>query len=218
MPVWFHSYIFYILIGFLSGSVMYSYSLPKLLKGIDVRDAAPDRNPGGANAVASAGKPIGLFCIFLDILKAFLPVYAAVTYAGVTGPHLIPVVMAPVLGHAFSPFLRFRGGKAVAAFYGALLGLWPVSHIALLPAVAMILFKFILVVDPDSLCVFISLFFACCAMFFVEPDVFVRAAFFLVQAVVLFKIAQNPNQGKASIKVGRHVLFTADFLLKLHRP
>ena len=217
MPGFLRSYVFYTLIGFLSGSVMYAYSLPKLLKGIDVRDAAPDRNPGGANAIISAGKPIGLLCIFLDILKAFLPVYAAVTYAGITGARLIPVVAAPVLGHAFSPLLRFRGGKAVAAFYGALLGLWPVSHIALLPAVAMVVFKFILVADPDSLCVFISLFFTCCAMFFVEPDVFVRTALFLIQAVVLYKIARNPNQGKVSIRVGRHVLFSAEFLTKFHR-
>jgi glycerol-3-phosphate acyltransferase PlsY len=214
----FNSYLFYTCIGFLSGSVMYAYSLPKLLKGVDVRDAAPDRNPGGANAILAAGKPIGLLCIFLDILKAFLPVYAAVAYARISGAQLIPVVVAPVLGHAFSPLLRFRGGKAVAAFYGVLLGLWPVSRIVLLPALFMAIFKFIVVVTPDSLCVFISLFFTLCAMFFVEPNFFLRAALFLIGAIVAYKVARNPNQGKITIKFGGHILLTADFLPKLPRP
>jgi glycerol-3-phosphate acyltransferase PlsY len=218
MSDFFHSYVFFTLIGFLSGSVMYSYSLPKLLKGIDIREKAPDRNPGGANAILAAGKPIGLLCIFLDVLKAFLPVYAAVTYAGITGAQLIPVAVAPVLGHAFSPFLHFRGGKAVASFYGVLLGLWPVSHILILPAVNMFLFKFIFVTTPDSVCVFVSLFFTCCAMFFVEPNIFVRTALFLIGAIVVYKIARNPNQGKITVKFGGHVLLTADFLPKFRRP
>ena len=218
MPAFFSSFVFFTLIGFLSGSIMYSYSLPRLLKGIDVRDAAPDRNPGGANAVAAVGKPVGLLCIALDVLKAFLPVYAAVTYAGIHGIALIPVAAAPVLGHAFSPFLRFRGGKAVAAFYGSLLALWPVSHIVLLPAIAMILFRFIIVVKPDSLCVFVSLFTCCCAMLFLEPDLSVRAAFFTAQVVVLYKTACNPNRSRASVSVGRHTFLAADFLPKFRRP
>ncbi len=218
MPVFFSSYLFYTLIGFVSGSIMYSYSLPRVLRGIDVRDAAPDRNPGGANAVASAGKAIGLLCIALDVLKAFLPVYAAVTYAGIRGTELIPVAAAPVLGHAFSPLLRFRGGKAVSAFYGVLLALWPVSHLVVFPAAAMVVFKFLVTVKPDSLCVFVSLFVSCFAVLFLEPDPVMRVVFFAVQAVVLYKTVRNPNHGQASISVGKHIFLTSDSLLKLRRP
>lgn len=218
MPFFSNACVFFTLIGFLSGSLMFSYGLPKLLKGVDVRDIAPDRNPGGANAIRAAGVGIGLLCIALDILKAFLPVYAAVACAGVRGMELVPVAAAPVFGHAFSPFLKFHGGKAVAAFYGVLLALWPLSHIVLLPAAAMILFKFLAVVKPDSLCVFISLFLSCCAMFFLEPDVTVRAAFFLAQAAVLYRTARNPNGGKASIRIGRHMFFASDLHPRLRRP
>ena len=218
MPVFFSSYLFYTLIGFVSGSIMYSYSLPRVLRGIDVRDAAPDRNPGGANAVASAGKAIGLLCIALDVLKAFLPVYAAVTYAGIRGAELIPVAAAPVLGHAFSPLLRFRGGTAVSAFYGVLLALWPVSHLVVFPAAAMVVFKFLVTVNPDSLCVFVSLFVSCFAVLFLEPDPVMRVVFFAVQAVVLYKTVRNPNHGQASISVGKHIFLTSDSLLKLRRP
>lgn len=218
MPVFFRSYLFYTLIGFVSGSIMYSYSLPRILRGIDVRDAAPDRNPGGANAVAAAGKAVGLLCIALDVLKAFLPVYAAVTYAGIRGAELIPVAAAPVLGHAFSPLLRFRGGKAVSAFYGVLLALWPVTHLVVFPAAAMVVFKFLIIVGPDSLCVFISLFVSCFAVLFLEPDPMMRIAFFAVQAVVLYKTVRNPNRDQVSIRVGKHTFLTADSFMKLRRP
>ncbi len=202
---------FFTAAGFVSGSVMYSYGLPKLLKGVDVRNAAPDRNPGGANAVRAAGVGIGLLCIALDVLKAFLPVYAAVTYAGIRGAELVPVAAAPVFGHAFSPFMKFHGGKAVAAFYGAMLALWPLSCVVLLPAAAMIVFKFLVPVKPDSLCVFVSLLVSCCALFFLVPDFFIRAAFLLAQAVVFYRTARSPNEGAASIRIGRRTFSSSDF-------
>lgn len=198
-----HTCIFFVLAGFLSGSVMYSYILPKLLCGVDVRDASPDRNPGGANAIRSAGVGLGLVCILLDILKAFIPVCIAVTYAGIRGFWLAPVVAAPVFGHAFSPFLKFRGGKSVSTFYGALLALWPVSRIVLLPAVAMVVFRFLITVHPDSLCVFVSLLTSCCALFFFEPDPFLRGAFLLTQAVVFYRTVRNPDEGRPEIRIGR---------------
>ncbi len=43
--------------------------------------------------------------------------------AGIDGWGLVPVALAPVLGHAFSPFLRFRGGKAIAVTFGVWSGL-----------------------------------------------------------------------------------------------
>lgn len=204
-------------IGFFSGSVMYSYIIPKMLKNIDVRKAAPDQNPGGMNAIHAAGLPIGLICIFCDIMKAFAPVYFAVTYAGLKEFALIPVVAAPVLGHAFSPFLNFRGGKAVSAIFGALLGLWPVSKIVLLLVISTVFFRFIAVARPDSLCVSISVLCACIASFFFEPLPSMRAAFILALAVVMIKIMKKPNEGRPSISLG-HVSFKIENRrLKFHR-
>lgn len=202
--------VFFVLAGFLSGSVMYSYILPKLIRGVDVRGASPDRNPGGANAVRASGVGLGLLCILLDILKAFVPVYLAVTYAGIRGFWLAPVAAAPVFGHAFSPFLKFRGGKSVAAFYGALLALWPVSRVVLLPAAAMIVFKFLIVLRPDSFCVSMSLLVSCCALFFLEPDSFSRAAFLLAQAVVFYRTVRCPDEGRPCARVGRRTFPAPD--------
>jgi glycerol-3-phosphate acyltransferase PlsY len=66
---------------------------------------------------------VGLLALSLDYLKGAVPVGLAHFNLGVSGWGLVTVALAPVLGHAFSPFLRFRGGKALAATFGIWTGL-----------------------------------------------------------------------------------------------
>ena len=111
--------------GFWVGSIPFSLIIGKLLAKTDIRTVG-DGNPGGTNALKAGGLKAGLPAILLDILKGFLPVCLAQKY-GLAGWSLLPVCLAPVLGHAFSPFLRFRGGKALGATGGvwvALISLW----------------------------------------------------------------------------------------------
>jgi glycerol-3-phosphate acyltransferase PlsY len=117
--------LFWTLIGFLLGSVPFSVLMGQWLAKKDIRTVA-DGNPGGANAVRAGGLKAGIPAIILDISKGFLPVFLAQKY-GLAGWYLIPVCLAPILGHAFSPFLRFHGGKALGTTAGvwlALIGLW----------------------------------------------------------------------------------------------
>jgi len=117
--------LFWSLVGFFLGSIPFSLLLGKLFAKKDIRTVG-DGNPGGTNALKAGGLKVGIPAILLDIAKGFLPVYLAQKY-GVTDWSLIPVALAPVLGHAFSPFLRFRGGKALGATGGAwvgIVGLW----------------------------------------------------------------------------------------------
>ena len=117
--------LFWTIAGFLAGSIPFSLILGKLLVRKDIR-AYGDGNPGGTNALKAGGAKIGIPAILLDIFKGFLPVYLAKEY-GVTGLYLIPVCLAPILGHAFSPFLNFKGGKALGTTGGVwvgLIGLW----------------------------------------------------------------------------------------------
>jgi len=121
------------LIGFFLGAIPFSLLLGKLFAGKDIR-AVGDGNPGGANALKAGGLKVGIPAILLDIAKGFVPIYLA-QRAGLAGWSLIPAALAPVLGHAFSPFLRFRGGKALAATGGvwaALIGLWAFPIYAML--------------------------------------------------------------------------------------
>ena len=73
-------YLFYLLFGYLSGSVLYSYLIPKHFCHVDVRTANEDQNPGAFNAFSAAGPRVGLFCVLCDIGKGFLPVFLAVYY------------------------------------------------------------------------------------------------------------------------------------------
>lgn len=108
-------YLFYLLFGYLSGSVLYSYLIPKHFCHVDVRTANEDQNPGAFNAFSAAGPRVGLFCVLCDIGKGFLPVFLAVHSSAVSmGSWLFALILlAPVAGHAW-PFLQpAKGGKAI---------------------------------------------------------------------------------------------------------
>ena len=109
------------LAAFFAGSIPFSLIVGKLITKVDIRTIA-DGNPGGMNALRAGGLKTGLPAIILDISKGFLPVFLAHRY-GATGWNLVPVGLAPILGHAFSPLLRFRGGKALAATGGVWMAL-----------------------------------------------------------------------------------------------
>ena len=91
-------YLFYLLFGYLSGSVLYSYLIPKHFCHVDVRTANEDQNPGAFNAFSAAGPRVGLFCVLCDIGKGFLPVFLAVHSSAVSmGSWLFALILlAPV--------------------------------------------------------------------------------------------------------------------------
>jgi len=106
------------LLGFLLGALPFSVWLGKLVLRTDIRRYG-DGNPGGTNVLRAGNTGLGLLVIFLDMLKGAAPVALAHYVFAVDGWPLVPVILAPPLGHAFSPFLRFRGGKALASIFGA---------------------------------------------------------------------------------------------------
>ncbi len=117
-----------VLLSFLCGSIPFSVWLGKIFLGLDVRHYG-DGNPGAMNAFRSGGKVFGLFSLILDISKAAAPVGIAYNILGIRGIPMFLIAIAPLLGHAFSPFLRFRGGKALAVSLGVWIGLtiWKAS-------------------------------------------------------------------------------------------
>ena len=108
-------------LGFFLGSIPFSYLLGRLIAHADIRSFG-DGNPGGINAWRAGGWRAGMPAMLLDFLKGAVPVGVARLMVGISGGGLVPVAIAPVAGHAFSPFLRLRGGKAVAATFGAWAG------------------------------------------------------------------------------------------------
>ena len=125
-----------VFIAFLSGSLPFSVWLGRLLLGVDVRQY-DDGNPGAANAFRTGNKLVGVLALALDISKAAAPVGLAYFNLGIRGADMALIALAPILGHAFSPFLRFRGGKALATALGVWIGLtiWKASLPAVVGAV-----------------------------------------------------------------------------------
>lgn len=107
-----------IFLQFVSGSIMYSYILAKFLK-VDLSNIR-DGNPGASNLWRAVGWKWGVLALLLDYLKGVLPISLFIAYGGVTDKYVIALsCLAGVLGHAFSPMLRFKGGKAVTVSFGA---------------------------------------------------------------------------------------------------
>lgn len=118
--------IFWFSIAFISGSIPYSLIISSLVINKDVRDVG-DGNPGATNAWIIGGWKIGMTSVIFDISKSVIPVSLAISkFSDPSNFHSICIAliaMAPVLGHAWSPFLRFRGGKALAPTWGSWIAL-----------------------------------------------------------------------------------------------
>jgi glycerol-3-phosphate acyltransferase PlsY len=113
---------FWFIISFLSGSIPYSVWIGKLATRRDIRDYG-DGNPGTTNVFRAGGKIWGVVALLLDCLKGAVPVGLAYWLYNVDGWPMTLIAVAPILGHAFSPFLGFRGGKALAVSLGIWTGL-----------------------------------------------------------------------------------------------
>lgn len=103
-------------IEFFCGSLMFSYWLG-LAVNKDLKTVG-DGNPGAFNLWHAAGYKIGIAGVFLDFIKGYFPLVIFISSGYAEGLKIIPIAIAPVLGHAFSPFLKFKGGKSIAVTFG----------------------------------------------------------------------------------------------------
>lgn len=144
------------LLAFLLGSIPFGLLMAKM-RGIDIR-AHGSGNIGATNVFRVIGKKEGVVCLLLDMLKGFIPVALAVNLIQITGrPVQVPLGMpeswtlllpessafqaqlahiatalCAVLGHNYSPWVGFKGGKGIATSAGVLLGLMPFAVLILL--------------------------------------------------------------------------------------
>ena len=152
--------------AFLIGSIPFGLLIAKS-KGVDIR-AHGSGNIGATNVLRIIGKGPGILCLFLDALKGFLPVVIALNLvrfgdhvpmgilhcpflAGFTDPfpaeqqskaQLIQVLtgLGAILGHNFSPWLGFKGGKGIATTAGVLFALLPFGALLLIAIWALVTF------------------------------------------------------------------------------
>lgn len=120
--------------AFLAGGVPFGYLVGRV-RGVDVRRAGSG-NIGAANVGRLLGKKFGYLVFLLDVLKGFMPTLLTGQWlasaaartgwsAQVVALLWLAAGLATVLGHNYSPFLGFKGGKGIATSFGAALGVFP---------------------------------------------------------------------------------------------
>ena len=144
------------LLAFLLGSIPFGLLLAKT-QGINIRQHGSG-NIGATNVFRVIGKKFGVACFLLDALKGFIPVVVALSLIQIGDKepvlalpflrafalhlpiywqfegqllHVITGLMA-ILGHNYSPWVGFKGGKGIATSAGVLLGLFPFFGVMLL--------------------------------------------------------------------------------------
>jgi glycerol-3-phosphate acyltransferase PlsY len=121
-------------IGYVAGACPFGLWLGRWFRGIDVRTVG-SKNMGATNVYRSLGAPLGIATLLLDVAKGAVPVWLASRVFDGGGPLLrdaaaVATGLAAVLGHVFSFWTGFRGGKGVATTAGVLLALAPLAFAA----------------------------------------------------------------------------------------
>ena len=121
------TYIWALLIGYLLGSINFAVLVAKY-KGLDLFSLGSG-SPGATNVKRTMGAFWGNTVFLLDFSKGYLAVFLTQSILGLEGFNYdllgILGLLGAILGHSFSIFLKFRGGKGVATTMGGLLALMP---------------------------------------------------------------------------------------------
>ena len=118
-----------VLTAYLIGGIPFGLIVVKLMTGADVREGGSG-NIGATNVLRTTGPAAGVITLVLDAAKAFVAVWLADRLTGGSEFWMSFAALAVLVGHAYSIWLRFKGGKAVATFVGAFAYLTPVPFLA----------------------------------------------------------------------------------------
>jgi len=127
-----------ILGAYLLGSVPTGLLLAKAA-GVDIR-ATGSGNIGATNVYRTLGRTVGVLTLVGDCLKGLLPILAA-RYLGLTDAWIAAAGLAAFLGHVYTIFLGFKGGKGVATALGVFLGVSPLAVLFAVAIFALLVWK-----------------------------------------------------------------------------
>jgi glycerol-3-phosphate acyltransferase PlsY len=133
------------LAAFTLGALPFSVIIGRLFLHKDITGYG-DGNPGAANVFRAGGGKLGYLAVFLDLAKGIPFVFLAYTLFDLPYLSVVIVAVCAVMGHAFSPFLHWHGGKSIAITFGVLIAL-PEHEILFAFMVMMILGALLIRVD-----------------------------------------------------------------------
>ena len=126
------------LLGFLLGSIPFGLFMGKI-KGIDIRQHGSG-NIGATNVFRTLGKQLGITCLLLDFTKGLVPVLIArnmvepmMAEQQFTAQSIeVLTALASIMGHNYSPWIGFKGGKGIATTAGVITALMPFGLLLLI--------------------------------------------------------------------------------------
>ena len=114
-----------ILFAYLIGSIPTAYWYAKYFHGIDIREHGSG-NIGATNSLRVLGKKAGIVVLVFDLLKGLIPAYLA-RFLGLSEEVVFLIGITSILGHIFSVFAGFKGGKGIATSLGVILAVSPIG-------------------------------------------------------------------------------------------
>ncbi len=136
--------ILYLVLSYLFGAIPFGYIIAKVFKHVDIRTIGSG-NTGATNVYRSISKSLGVLTLILDVLKGFIPVYLVSFIFPDFQWMIISVAFVTIIGHTFTIFLSFKGGKGVATACGAFLAINPLAVLICFIAFVIVLaiFKYV---------------------------------------------------------------------------
>ena len=152
-----------IVIAYILGSIPNALWIGKVFRGIDIREHG-SKNTGSTNAARVLGAKLGILTLMLDISKGAIPVALSFfmkadlleNMTGISSLDPIMVGIFAIIGHSFSLFMKFKGGKAVATTVGVFTVLVP-KALLLAAVVFFVIFAVTRYVSVSSITAAISL-------------------------------------------------------------
>jgi acyl phosphate:glycerol-3-phosphate acyltransferase len=209
--------LFWMLLGFWVGAIPFTIWLGALMLRVDLRNYG-NGNPGATNAWRAGGWPLGLPVLLLDYLKGALSVGLAHFGGGLTGWPLVAVALAPIFGHAFSPFLQFRGGKALAVTFGVWTGL-TLGAGPMIFGLVLALVLFVQIVDGWTIVLGVAVFLAYLGLY--GEEVYLLAIWGINGGLLIWKYRadlSSPPQLRPRVRQGVRWLSDRISYLYVKRP
>lgn len=196
--------LFYILLGYLSGSILFARVGEQVFRLEDITKNTGDGNPGASNAFRNGGLACGCFTLLGDMAKGFLPVwlYLSGTEAAPAPLILALVLAAPVAGHILPVFAGFRGGKGIAVSFGCLLGLLPEYRPVLALAAVFLIFSLAVRISPNYYRTLFAYGVSAAVMPAVVESAGIRLGFGLIALGVCLKLlSSREEKGRWEVKL-----------------
>jgi len=203
-------------IGYFLGAIPFALIVSKRMCGVDISKYGSG-NIGGTNVLRVLGKKVGAIAIALDLGKAVVAVLLAKLIIGDSMLHIagfaidrhfgeVLTALMVMVGHNWSPYIRFRGGKGVAVYYGAWFAIWPVAALfgGLILITTVLLSRYMSLGSILSALSILCLFMVLTVVFEFPPVYLVYSL--VAAALIVYQHRSNINrlQTGTELRLGEH--------------